>query len=69
MSLDTIGGFAGNHLSSKFLHLLVDHFSRYAYILCSKGQSAKEMILLVDSVRKRHPIGTLMTDQYGSDLG
>lgn len=65
MSLDTVGGFKNNHSSSKYLHLLVDHFSRYAYILCSKGQSAKEMISLVDSVHKCHPIGMLVTDQYG----
>lgn len=65
MSLDTIGGFGNNHSPLRYLHLLVDHFSRYAYILCSKGQSAKEMISLVDSVQKCHRIGTLMTDQYG----
>lgn len=65
MSLDTIGGFEGNHSSYKFLHLLVDHFSRYAYILCSKSQSAKDMIRLIDSVHKDRPIGTLLTDQYG----
>jgi transposase InsO family protein len=65
MSLDTIGGFGGNKSPKRYLHLLVDHFSRYAFILCTKGQTAREMISLVDSVHKRHPIGTLMTDQYG----
>ena len=65
MSLDTIGGFGENRSSYRYLHLLVDHFSRYAFILCSKGQSAKEMISLVQSVHKSHPIGMLMTDQYG----
>lgn len=65
MSLDTVGGFVGNHSTAKYLHILVDHFSRYAYISCSKGQSARDMISLVDSVKKRHPIGTLLTDQYG----
>lgn len=66
MSLDTVGGFGSNRTSSKYLHILVDHFSRYAYISCSKGQSAKEMISLVESVHKCHPISTLLTDQYGS---
>lgn len=65
MSLDTVGGFAGNNAAAKYLHILVDHFSRYAYVLCSKGQSAKDMISLIDSVHKCHPIGTLLTDQYG----
>lgn len=65
MSLDTIGGFANNNSPKRYLHLLVDHFSRYAFILCSSGQSAKEMISLIDRVRKVHPIETLLTDQYG----
>lgn len=65
MSLDTIGGFGGNRSPKRYLHLLVDHFSRYAFILCTKGQSAREMIQLVNSVQRRHPIGTLLTDQYG----
>lgn len=65
MSLDTIGGFGQNHSSNTYLHLLVDHFTRHAFILCSKGQSAREMVSLVDSVHQCHPIGILMTDQYG----
>lgn len=65
MSLDTIGGFGGYKSTKRYLHLLVDHFTRYAYILCSKGQSARDFISLVDSVQKRHQIGTLLTDQYG----
>ena len=47
------------------IYILVDHFSRYAFILCAKGQTAREMITLIDSVHKRTPIGTLLTDQYG----
>jgi hypothetical protein len=64
MSLDTVGGFGGSHSPKKYLHILVDHFTRYAFILCSKGQSSREMISLIDSVHKRYPIGTLLTDQY-----
>jgi transposase InsO family protein len=65
MSLDTIGGFGTYHSSLRYMHLLVDHFTRYAYILCSKGQSAKTMSQLVDSVQKENKIGILLTDQYG----
>lgn len=32
MSIDTIGGFAGNNSSKKYVHLLIDHFTRFAYI-------------------------------------
>lgn len=31
MSLDTVGGFAGNKSTNKYLHLLADHFTRHAF--------------------------------------
>lgn len=65
MSLDTIGGFVGNNSPYRYFHLLVDHFSRYAFFSCTKGQSARDMVSLIDSVQRRNPIGTLLTDQYG----
>ncbi|CAB0028814.1 unnamed protein product [Trichogramma brassicae] len=42
VSIDTIGGFGGSGSASKYLHLLIDHFTRYAYILTSKTQCAKD---------------------------
>ena len=44
MSLDTIGGFGGQRSTKRYLHLLVDHFTRFAYILCSKNQLAQDFI-------------------------
>lgn len=66
MSLDTVGGFGNKNSRYHYLHILVDHFSRFAYIKCSKGQSARDMISLIDTVQRHHPIGTLLNDQYGS---
>jgi hypothetical protein len=43
MSLDTIGGFDGYGSSHRYLHLLADHLSRYAFVSSSKGQSAKDI--------------------------
>lgn len=65
MSLDTVGGLGNKSSAKRYCHLLVDHFTRYAYASYTKGQSAKEMIKLVDSVHRVNPIGTLLTDQYG----
>lgn len=65
MSLDTIGGVFNRSSSLRYIHLLVDHFSRYAWAICSKGQAAKDVISLIDSVQRTNPIGTLLTDQYG----
>lgn len=39
VSIGTIGGFGGSRSTKKYLHLLVDHFTRYAFILTSKTQS------------------------------
>lgn len=47
VSIDTIGGFGGIRSTKKFLHLLVDHFTRYAYIVTSKTQSANDFIKLI----------------------
>lgn len=38
MSIDTVGGFRGSRSTKKYLHLLVDHFTRYSQILTSKMQ-------------------------------
>lgn len=64
VSLDTIGGFAGNKSSKKYLHLLVDHFTRYAFILTSKNQTAEDFIKLLKKIQDKHQIQTLLTDQY-----
>ena len=64
MSIDTIGGFGGSRSTKKYLHLLVDHFTRYAFILTSKTQSANDFIKLVSSVSETEDIGMLLTDQY-----
>ncbi|KAK2577718.1 hypothetical protein KPH14_012879 [Odynerus spinipes] len=64
VSLDTIGGFAGNRSSKRYLHLLVDHFTRYAFILTSKNQTAEDFIKLLKKIQDKHQIKTLLTDQY-----
>lgn len=64
MSIDTIGGFGGNRSSKKYLHLLMDHFTRYAYISCSKTQLTKDFIKLVDQVIKDNEVEILLSDQY-----
>ncbi len=65
MSLDTVGGFGGRRSTKRYLHILVDHFTRFAYILTSANQTTSEFIRLMCSVIRDHPIETLLTDQYG----
>lgn len=64
MSIDTIGGFGGQRSTKKYLHLLVDHFTRYAFISTSKNQSATDFIKLVNEVLETEKIGTILADQY-----
>lgn len=64
MSIDTIGGFGGSRSTKRYLHLLVDHYTRYAFITTSKTQSANDFIKLVKTVLETDGIGIILTDQY-----
>lgn len=64
MSLDTIGGMGGQRSTKRYLHLLEDHFTRFAYILCSKNQNAPEFIKLINNIPKEEKIETILSDQY-----
>lgn len=64
MSIDTIGGFGGSRSTKKYLHLMVDHFTRFTHILTSKSQSAKDFIKLTNIIEENEEIGKILTDQY-----
>lgn len=64
MSIDTIGGFGSTRSTKKYLHLLVDHFTRYAYIATSRTQNATDFIKLVADIIKSEKVDTILTDQY-----
>lgn len=64
MSIDTVGGFAGNRSAHRYLHLLVGHFSRMAFQSTSKGQCAEDFIKLIDSVAKKHDVKLILANQY-----
>lgn len=64
VSIDTIGGFGGSRSTKTYLHLLVDHFTRFAYILTSKTQTSNDFIKLIEKVTKENKIGLILSDQY-----
>lgn len=64
ISIDTIGGFGGSRSTKKYLHLLVDHFTRYAFILTSRTQTAEDFVKLIKNISETEDIGMLLTDQY-----
>lgn len=67
MSLDTIGGFGGKRSTKRYLHLLVDHFTRYAFISTSSTQTSSDFIKLIQQVQTENnvKITLLLTDQHG----
>ena len=64
MSIDTIRGFEGTRSTKKYMHLLVDHFTRYAFISTSKTQHANDFIKLLQTVLETERIGIILMDQY-----
>lgn len=64
VSIDTIGGFGGSRSTKKYLHLLVDHFTRFAHIVTSKTQTADDFIKLVKCITENNKIGMILADQY-----
>lgn len=64
ISIDTVGGFVGSRSTKRYLHLLVDHFTRYAWILTSKYQCATDFKKLVSSTREINKINIILVDQY-----
>lgn len=64
MSLDTIGGFGGQRSTKEYLHLLVDHFTLFGYILCLKNKNAQDYIKLIGKVPKENTIQMVFLDHY-----
>ena len=46
--IGTFGGF-GLRSTKKYLHLLVDHFTRFGYIITSKTQNSNDFIRLTQN--------------------
>ena len=64
MSLDTVGGFAGNNSKKRYLHILTDHHSKFAWTATSQTQTAKDFLNLIKRVAERQQIEILLVDQY-----
>lgn len=66
MSIDTVGGFSGNRSSKRYMHILVDHFSRRAFISTTTGQAAKDFIHLIDQAVGNEEVKIILADQYSA---
>ncbi len=50
VSIDTVGGLSGYNSKKPYIHIAIDHFTRYLWTLSSKTQSAKDFINLIKIV-------------------
>ena len=64
MSIDSVGGFAGNKSTKRFMHILVDHFSRHAWISTTRTQCSRDFIQLIDPIAKKNKIKIILADKY-----
>lgn len=63
MSIDTVGGLTGANSTTKCMHILIDHFTRFVWIQTSSTQTAKNFINLIHPVKDKG-IETILADQY-----
>jgi len=63
ITIDLIGGFGGSRSTKKYLHILVDYFTRFAFILTPKTQNANYFVKLISNIAETNEIGMLLTDQ------
>lgn len=67
ISIDTVGGFSNANSPKEYLHIAIDHFSRYVWFTTSKTRNADDYINLVSIVLKSKPnvqIKNLLADKY-----
>ena len=64
VSIDTVGGLEGYGSSSKYLHLAIDHLSRFVWASASKTQKAHDFISLVRTICHIRVPKLILTDRY-----
>ena len=64
VSIDTVGGFEGYQSPKKYLHLAIDHFTRFVWHLSSKNQKASDFKKLLENVLTIGKPKLLISDNY-----
>ena len=64
VSIDTIGGLSGYNSTKQYIHLAVDHFTRFAWTLSSKTQTSKDFINLIKRVTQTGRPKLIIADRY-----
>lgn len=69
VSIDTKGGFTGYKSTRRYLHLAIDHATRYVWSTCAKGQGENDLINLLNEVLKSGRPKIVLCDRYGAMKG
>ena len=64
ISIDTIGGLEGYGSSYKYLHLAIDHLSRFVWAYASRNQKSHDFIHLVSEICNIRIPKLILTDRY-----
>jgi len=64
ISIDTVGGFTGYNSTKQYIHLAIDHLTRYLWTISSKTQSSKDFINLIKSVSNTNKPKLVLADSY-----
>jgi len=64
ISIDTIGGFSGYNSKKQYLHLALDHFTRFTWALCSRAQRSINFLYLIKIICKTQIPKRILADRY-----
>lgn len=68
VSLDTIGGFAAYGSRNRFIHLFIDHATRYIWAYPRKNETADTYIECIEKLENAGKPKTILTDRHPSFL-
>ena len=69
VSIDTKGGFSGYNSTKKYLHLAIDHATRFVWSVAAKGQGENDLSALMREVFKDGSPKIVLSDRYGAMRG
>jgi putative transposase len=64
ISIDTVGGFSGYNSTKQYIHLAIDHFTRFLWTISSKTQTSKDFINLVKLITQTNKPKLILADKY-----
>ena len=62
VSIDTSGGLSGYNSRKQYIHIAIDHLTRYVWTLSSRTQTAKDFINLIKMLNKKPKL--IIADRY-----